>query len=86
MPDGAPVLAGADIGGTKLAAGVVDQGGRVLAAARTPTPRSDDAEVLWIALRTPDRAGAGRGRRGRVARAVRHRRGFRRADAAGRKG
>jgi glucokinase len=41
-----------DIGGTKLAAGVVDQGGRVLAAARTPTPRSDDAEVLWSALRT----------------------------------
>jgi glucokinase len=50
VPDGAPVLA-VDIGGTKLAAGVVDQTGRVLAAARTPTPRSDDAEVLWAALR-----------------------------------
>lgn len=40
-----------DIGGTKLAAGVVDAEGRVLHSERVPTPRSDDAEVLWAALR-----------------------------------
>ena len=49
MPEAA-VLA-VDIGGTKFAAGVVDQTGRVLTSARTATPRSDDAEVLWAALR-----------------------------------
>lgn len=38
-----------DIGGTKLAAGVVDRGGRVSAAARVPTPhgRRLDGETLW---------------------------------------
>jgi glucokinase len=38
-----------DIGGTKLAAAVVDRGGRVSAAARVPTPhgRRLDAETLW---------------------------------------
>lgn len=43
-----PVLA-LDIGGTKLAAAVVDRGGRVSAAARVPTPHSRrlDAETLW---------------------------------------
>jgi glucokinase len=48
--DRRPVLA-VDIGGTKFAAGVVDREGRVLAAARTPTPRGPDAEVLFAALR-----------------------------------
>jgi glucokinase len=43
-----PVLA-LDIGGTKLAAAVVDRGGRVSAAARVPTPhgRRLDGETLW---------------------------------------
>jgi glucokinase len=47
MP-GRTVLA-LDIGGTKLAAAVVDRGGRVSAAARVPTPagRRLDAETLW---------------------------------------
>jgi len=38
-----------DIGGTKLAAAVVDRGGRVSAAARVPTPhgRKLDGETLW---------------------------------------
>lgn len=46
-----PVLA-VDVGGTKLAAGVVDPDGRVLAAARTPTPAGPgvDAEAVWAAL------------------------------------
>ncbi|GAA0612805.1 ROK family protein [Sporichthya brevicatena] len=39
-----------DIGGTKLAAGLVDADGTVRAADRVPTPRSPDAEVLWTAL------------------------------------
>lgn len=39
-----------DIGGTKLAAGVVDADGRVRHSDRVPTPRSLDAEVLWQAL------------------------------------
>ena len=33
-----------DIGGTKLAAGVVDDAGRVLDRAEVPTPREGDAE------------------------------------------
>ncbi|WP_019872852.1 ROK family protein [Sporichthya polymorpha] len=39
-----------DVGGTKLAAGLVDGAGTVLAADRVPTPRSPDAEVIWTAL------------------------------------
>jgi glucokinase len=46
-----PVLA-VDVGGTKLAAAVVDAAGRVHASRRTPTPAGDgvDAESLWRAL------------------------------------
>ena len=46
-----PVLA-IDIGGTKLAAGVVAPDGHVLTAERTPTPQGAgaDAEALWAAL------------------------------------
>jgi glucokinase len=47
---GRPVLA-VDIGGTKLAAGLVDAAdGRLLTRAAVPTPRTDDAEVVFAAL------------------------------------
>jgi glucokinase len=39
-----------DIGGTKLAAGLVDSEGRILARSAAPTPRTDDAEVVFTAL------------------------------------
>ncbi len=39
-----------DIGGTKLAAGVVDAEGRVLRKASAPTPRGEDAEQVLAAL------------------------------------
>jgi glucokinase len=41
-----------DIGGTKLAAGVVDSDGRVLASDRIPTPSATDAEGLFQTLAT----------------------------------
>ncbi len=41
-----------DIGGTKLAAAVVDADGRLLAADRLPTPPASDAEDLFGALET----------------------------------
>jgi glucokinase len=46
MTDG-PVLA-IDVGGTKLAVGLVAADGRVVAQARTPTPA--DGEAIWLAL------------------------------------
>jgi glucokinase len=36
-----------DIGGTKLAAGLVTDGGEVVVRQAVPTPAGDDAEVLW---------------------------------------
>lgn len=39
-----------DIGGTKLAAGRVDEDGRLTGAVSVPTPQLHDAEVLWAAL------------------------------------
>jgi glucokinase len=41
-----------DVGGTKFAAALVDTNGRVVRAARAPTPRGPraDAETLWEAL------------------------------------
>jgi glucokinase len=55
-----PVLA-VDIGGTKLAAGLVDGNGRILVRAVAPTPRTDDAEVVFAALiRLLDELGPGR--------------------------
>jgi glucokinase len=44
-----PVLA-VDVGGTKLAAGLVDPDGRVLRAARRSTPATGDGEQVWGAL------------------------------------
>jgi glucokinase len=39
-----------DIGGTKLAVGLVDANGRVVRSERAPTPGSGDPEVIWAAL------------------------------------
>ena len=39
-----------DIGGTKLATGVVDDAGRVLDRAEVPTPREGDAEAWFAAI------------------------------------
>ena len=45
---GPPVLA-LDIGGTKIAAGLVDANGRLLHQNRQPTPHADDPEQVWAA-------------------------------------
>jgi glucokinase len=39
-----------DVGGTKLAAGLVTDGADVLCSAEVPTPRTHDAEELWSAV------------------------------------
>jgi glucokinase len=39
-----------DMGGTKIAVGIVDPDGHVLVRTRTPTPTAHDAEVVWSAL------------------------------------
>ena len=44
-----PVLA-IDMGGTKIAAGVVEPGGRLASWAQTETPRGLEAEQLWRTL------------------------------------
>jgi glucokinase len=49
MEDLRPALA-VDIGGTKLAAGLVEPAGRVLTWAKVPTPDGLDAEQLWRTL------------------------------------
>ena len=49
MTDGS-VLA-IDIGGTKMAVGIVAADGRVMTSSRTPTPPGADAETIWTALR-----------------------------------
>lgn len=43
-------VAAIDIGGTKIAVGVVEPGGRLFAAARAQTPRELDAEQFWRTL------------------------------------
>ena len=40
-----------DIGGTKIAAGIVDSTGRLTSNTRQPTPPSDDPEQVWAAAR-----------------------------------
>jgi len=49
MEDLRPALA-VDIGGTKLAAGLVEPAGRVLTWTKVPTPTGLDAEQLWRTL------------------------------------
>jgi glucokinase len=39
-----------DVGGTKLAAGIVDESGTVFGGASVPTPRSDDPEAVFTAI------------------------------------
>ncbi|HXW38781.1 MAG TPA: ROK family protein, partial [Acidimicrobiales bacterium] len=45
-----PLCLAVDIGGTKMAAGLVDTDGAISHADRVPTPHSDDPEVVWSAL------------------------------------
>ena len=49
MADSGPALA-VDIGGTKLAAGLVEPSGRLLSSSAVPTPSGLDAEKLWCTL------------------------------------
>jgi glucokinase len=49
MDDAGPALV-IDVGGTKLAAGVAEPGGRLITWAQTPTPRDVDGEQLWRTL------------------------------------
>jgi glucokinase len=49
MEDSRPALA-VDIGGTKMAVGVVEPAGRVLTWSQVPTPTGLDAEQLWRTL------------------------------------
>ena len=44
------VVLAVDIGGTKLAAGLVDEKGEVVASAQAPTPTTTDADVLFSVL------------------------------------
>jgi glucokinase len=65
VTDARPALA-IDVGGTKLAAAVVDSGGRIVTRARTPTPPGPDAELIWRTLEALvstvlERSGAGPG-------------------------
>jgi glucokinase len=45
-----PVVLALDVGGSKLAAAVVDQQGRILGRSRVPSPTGGDAEALYEAL------------------------------------
>jgi len=49
MAESGPVLV-ADIGGTKIAAGVAEPAGRLITWTQVPTPRDVDAEQLWRTL------------------------------------
>src|SRR5258708_36275084 len=49
MVESGPVLV-ADIGGTKIAAGVAEPTGRLITWTQVPTPRDVDAEQLWRTL------------------------------------
>ncbi len=49
MTQRGPVLV-IDIGGTKIAAGVTEPGGRLITWDQVPTPRDADGEVIWQTL------------------------------------
>jgi len=44
--DAAPVAIGVDVGGTKIAAGIVDRTGKILTGTRVPTPSSNGDDVV----------------------------------------
>ena len=44
------VVLAVDVGGTKIAAGVVDGDGRILDREQRPTPDTDDPETMWTAV------------------------------------
>jgi glucokinase len=48
--EGSPCCLAVDVGGTKLAVGLVDRGAGVLHQAQRPTPRSGDGEVIFSVL------------------------------------
>lgn len=50
LADDAAVVLAVDIGGTKIAAAVVDGAGRILEEDRVPTPDSDDPEAVFGAV------------------------------------
>jgi glucokinase len=51
MTDPGPLLV-VDIGGTKMAGGVAEPGGRLITWSQVPTPRDVDGEHLWQTLET----------------------------------
>jgi glucokinase len=62
VPGVADTVVAVDIGGTKLAAGLVDGSGRILARAVAPTPRDADTETVFRTLvGLVDELGPGRG-------------------------
>jgi glucokinase len=50
LPDQAELCLAVDIGGTKLAAGLVTTGGELLEPRRVPTPPTDDGDELFAVL------------------------------------
>ncbi len=45
-----PCVLAVDVGGTKIAAAMVDEGGNLVVEAHAPTPRSDEAEAVFGTL------------------------------------
>src|SRR5688500_12819492 len=50
VPSVSDLALAVDVGGTKLAAGLVTADGELVARAQAPTPRTNDAEALFAAL------------------------------------
>jgi glucokinase len=50
LPPAGEVSLAVDVGGTKMAVGLVSDDGRLSEATTVPTPDSDDPEVVWRAL------------------------------------
>ncbi|HVA63974.1 MAG TPA: ROK family protein [Terriglobales bacterium] len=69
MAKAEPVYLGVDIGGTKVAAGLVSPQGKILSRARVPMPARGDAEAALAAVSAAIQA-AGAGARGRSIAAI----------------